>query len=440
MFCNNCGTKQLEGARFCEKCGAQLASDQAGQGYMGNTPQRPQNVAPVQNNAAWRDSGQYRNPYDAPSGGMAALGFFFPIVGLILYLVWKAEKPLRARSAGKGALIGVIVYVALCILTVFISLVVGNSILSNLPWETGNQSTRAGGTGSTGLTTQESGTQGAQTGGTGSQSSSAQKSGSQSSSAQKSGTQSSSTQNSQATQNSTGSHTNRANRLEGDYVIPDSNSRYLTDSELKYLSLQELNYAKNEIFARKGRKFQSKELQDYFNSKAWYRGTIEPEAFQVESLSACEKANAELLSRLEFDRDSKGYQLDSGTTAAAAGSQRRQAMDYVGRWVEAGRVRCGIDIEPASQGNYLIKIHGSESLSEGTDWSFVGTFDSETGAMLYSGSRVDYIHNIDEVRQETVVYTEGQGELYIEDNGMLYWDDYVDNAGQNLVFFLFNPQ
>lgn len=56
-------------------------------------------------------------PGDAPNGGYTALGFFFPIVGLILYLVWKAQTPLRARSAGKGALIGVIVEVGLTIIS-----------------------------------------------------------------------------------------------------------------------------------------------------------------------------------------------------------------------------------------------------------------------------------------------------------------------------------
>ena len=49
---------------------------------------------------------------DAPSGGFAVLGFFFPIVGLILYLVWNDRTPLKARSVGKGALIGAIVYAA----------------------------------------------------------------------------------------------------------------------------------------------------------------------------------------------------------------------------------------------------------------------------------------------------------------------------------------
>lgn len=52
---------------------------------------------------------------DSSGFGWAVLGFFIPIVGLILYLVWKNEYPMRARSAGKGALVsvilGVIVYV-----------------------------------------------------------------------------------------------------------------------------------------------------------------------------------------------------------------------------------------------------------------------------------------------------------------------------------------
>ena len=43
----------------------------------------------------------------------------------------------------------------------------------------------------------------------------------------------------------------------GDYILPDSNSRYLTESDIQYLSIREINYAKNEIYARHGRRFQS---------------------------------------------------------------------------------------------------------------------------------------------------------------------------------------
>lgn len=45
-------------------------------------------------------------PGDAPSGGYLALGLFLPLIGLILYLVWMNTFPQRAKSAGKGALIG----------------------------------------------------------------------------------------------------------------------------------------------------------------------------------------------------------------------------------------------------------------------------------------------------------------------------------------------
>jgi len=57
----------------------------------------------------------YQEP-DAPSAGFAVLGFFIPIVGLILWLVWKDNTPLKAKSAGKGALIGFIVSIVLTIL------------------------------------------------------------------------------------------------------------------------------------------------------------------------------------------------------------------------------------------------------------------------------------------------------------------------------------
>ena len=62
------------------------------------------------------------NTQNAPSGGFAVLSFFFPIVGLILYLVWHDTLPLRAKSEGKGALAGVITSAGLTILAVLLQL------------------------------------------------------------------------------------------------------------------------------------------------------------------------------------------------------------------------------------------------------------------------------------------------------------------------------
>ena len=39
--------------------------------------------------------------------------------------------------------------------------------------------------------------------------------------------------------------------------------------------------ARNEIYARHGRKFNDSELQAYFNSKSWYKGTVNPEDFST---------------------------------------------------------------------------------------------------------------------------------------------------------------
>lgn len=62
----------------------------------------------VQQNAA-----QSQTPVTNDSGsiGWGLLGFCVPIVGLVLFLVWRNEKPRTAKVAGVGALIAVIISV-----------------------------------------------------------------------------------------------------------------------------------------------------------------------------------------------------------------------------------------------------------------------------------------------------------------------------------------
>lgn len=96
-----------------------------------------------------------------------------------------------------------------------------------------------------------------------------------------------------------------------DYILPQSNSRLLTSSDIAGLDIREINYAKNEIYARHGRLFNSAELQNYFNSKSWYRGTISPEKFNNSLLSDIEQKNAEFLADIEFSMNPGGYQLDA---------------------------------------------------------------------------------------------------------------------------------
>ena len=77
-FCRNCGTEIHDEAAVCVNCG----------------------MAATQTSMPKAD--------DKKSGGLAFLCYLVPVLGLILWLVWKDEYPLRAKSCGKGAIVAVI--------------------------------------------------------------------------------------------------------------------------------------------------------------------------------------------------------------------------------------------------------------------------------------------------------------------------------------------
>jgi hypothetical protein len=89
MFCNNCGKQIDDNAVVCIHCGV------------------PTKTGPTMGGSA----------LDGKLGClMGGLCFLFPIVGLILYLVWNSTMPMKAKEAGKWALIGFGVSIAFSIL------------------------------------------------------------------------------------------------------------------------------------------------------------------------------------------------------------------------------------------------------------------------------------------------------------------------------------
>ena len=95
-----------------------------------------------------------------------------------------------------------------------------------------------------------------------------------------------------------------------EYIIPDSDKRYLTDEDLQGMDESQLRFARNEIYARHGRSFQTPDLNNYFNSKSWYDGYIPMESFDDSVLNEYEKANLELIKSKEGE-DNAG---DKNTT------------------------------------------------------------------------------------------------------------------------------
>ena len=89
-----------------------------------------------------------------------------------------------------------------------------------------------------------------------------------------------------------------------DYVLPQSSSTYITESDLYGLTQEECRIARNEIYARHGRMFKDAELQEYFNSKSWYTPTIPADSFQESMLNVYERQNKDVI--LEYER-SRGW-------------------------------------------------------------------------------------------------------------------------------------
>ncbi len=84
-----------------------------------------------------------------------------------------------------------------------------------------------------------------------------------------------------------------------DYLVPDAADRNYTAGELAGFTKEQLRLARNEIYARHGRRFKDAELQAYFDSKPWYNGTIQPDDFDESVFNQFEKDNISLIKSLE---------------------------------------------------------------------------------------------------------------------------------------------
>ena len=81
----------------------------------------------------------------------------------------------------------------------------------------------------------------------------------------------------------------------GDYLITGSDSRYITQTDIMWMTERDMQMAINEIYARNGRIFNSPEIRAYFESKYWYHGSILPEDFTEAILNEYERANVAFL-------------------------------------------------------------------------------------------------------------------------------------------------
>ncbi len=90
-----------------------------------------------------------------------------------------------------------------------------------------------------------------------------------------------------------------------DFILPNSSTELISEQDLEGLSDWELYIARNEIYARHGRGFKNKDLQEYFGSKSWYVERYTPEEFDANpTLSDIELQNVETIHNVEKARGS----------------------------------------------------------------------------------------------------------------------------------------
>jgi hypothetical protein len=127
-LCPQCGAPFETDSAFCGNCGAQIPPQAGSQLPPGSYAPNPQgNINPQGNVNAPAGNAGYNNfaaPMDGSSVGFNILSFFIPLAGLIIYLTSKDATPIKAKAAGKWAIIGFIIMEVLPILVlVAISLV-----------------------------------------------------------------------------------------------------------------------------------------------------------------------------------------------------------------------------------------------------------------------------------------------------------------------------
>lgn len=93
-YCSHCGKEIMSEAVICPHCGCATGMSVPG----------------------------ISSEADVPSPGLNILSFFFPLIGLILFIVYHGKTPMKANSIGKWALIGFLVGTCLSAILYFLML------------------------------------------------------------------------------------------------------------------------------------------------------------------------------------------------------------------------------------------------------------------------------------------------------------------------------
>lgn len=138
MFCKNCGKMIEESSKFCIACGTKVEPINLVKKIQVEPEKKEVTVAPIveevventnpiqepkeEKQEETKSEPKVEQPtshaeiVDKPSFWFNVLCFFIPIVGLILFITTKKDRPRRAKAMGISALVGYIISVILSII------------------------------------------------------------------------------------------------------------------------------------------------------------------------------------------------------------------------------------------------------------------------------------------------------------------------------------
>ena len=195
--------------------------------------------------------------------------------------------------------------------------------------------------------------------------------------------------------------------LEDEYVIPGSDSRYLTDADVEGLDLDQIRFAINEIYARHGRAFQTEDLNEYFSSKSWYTPLYSADEFAAIEDSVMNDYEKENIKFLAAIRDSAN---------GSASSQFEAGWIYGTYEIHDGGIDAVAEIGWYSDtGEDYISLSGATS--DGSSLAeFTGTVVSSKGnsytAVDENGDVIDFTYN----GVDAIEITNG----YVSDGGLYF--------------------
>ena len=214
-------------------------------------------------------------------------------------------------------------------------------------------------------------------------------------------------------------------RAHDEYVFPNSSSVYLSRSDLKDLTKEELTVALSEIYARHGERFRDADLQAYFDNRSWYAATS-----STSQLNTYEVANEILLQVYIAQQSGTFSQPGNPYLNEFTGTDSFAVRNSQSRYLDAEDLKDLNEDQLIIARNEIYARHGFVFSDEELQTYFctkswyvpVGTVFSESSFNEFESNNIKLIE-IYERKQEGVTFS--------EDNP--YMDYFYSNPGDYIL-------